>query len=272
MVKFMILSDTHNFDRESASPCPLTQPLPKVDVVLHCGDLTSVGGIASYKKALRMLGQFEAELKLVIAGNHDLSLDGDYWRSHPREGNDPTEHDQALAIMTGDLAKAAGVTYLEEGERTFMLQNGKTFKIFASPYQPEFCDWAFAYSRDEGERRWNIPKDVDIVMTHGPPEGVLDLCGNGHVGCKGLLEEVEWRTPLMHCFGHIHEGYGVERKIWGSPDDTHGELVTVSKAGVDGWNQDFKIAKGKSTLMVNAAIMDEKYRPVNAPWIVELPL
>lgn len=268
----MILSDTHNFEKNSVEPCPLTRPLPKVDVVLHCGDLTSVGGLSSYKKALRMLGEFDAELKLVIAGNHDLSLDGEYWKSHLDEDDDPAEHDEAMALMTGPLAKAAGVTYLQEGTHSFTLEDGRSFKIFASPYQPEFCDWAFGYPRSQAEERWKIAKDVDIVMTHGPPYGILDLCKDGHAGCKGLFEEVEWVAPLLHCFGHIHGGYGVERKIWGSPNDTDGAVVKVSKAGYEGGVEEIKIARGLSTLMVNAAIMDERYKPVNAPWIVELPL
>lgn len=95
MVKFMILSDTHNFDREEAEEsCPLAQPLPKVDVVLHCGDLTQIGGLSAYKEALRMLGDIEAELKLVIAGNHDISLDKEYWNSHLDEDDEPEEHDE----------------------------------------------------------------------------------------------------------------------------------------------------------------------------------
>lgn len=74
----MVLSDTHNFEKDSAKPCPLTQSMPKVDVLLHCGDLTRVGGLSAYKKALKMFEQFNAELKLVIAGNQDISLDGEY--------------------------------------------------------------------------------------------------------------------------------------------------------------------------------------------------
>lgn len=270
MAKFMILSDTHNFDKETAGPCPLTQALPKVDVVLHCGDLTSVGGLSSYKKALQMLGHFDAELKLVISGNHDLSLDGRYWQSHLDEDDDPDEHEKAVDIMTGPLAQAAGVTYLEEGTHNFTLKSGKSFKIFASPYQPEFCDWAFGYPRDEA--RWKIPENVDIVMTHGPPFEVLDYCRTGHAGCKSLLNEVQRRAPLMHCFGHIHGGYGVERKVWNASQETDGVVLKVSKTGCEGLADDFNITRGVSTLMVNAAIMDEGYKPVNAPWVVELPL
>lgn len=108
--------------------------MPKVDVVLHCGDLTQVGGLSAYKKALKMFEQFDAELKLVITGNHDISLDGEYRRTHLEEDDEPEEHDEAVEIMTGPLAKKAGVTYLNEGLHQFTLRNGTTFSIFVSPY------------------------------------------------------------------------------------------------------------------------------------------
>jgi hypothetical protein len=116
------------------------------------------------------------QLKLVIAGNHDISLDGEYWRTHLDDDDSPEEHDEAVAIMTGPLAKDAGITYLTEGTHTFTLKNGTTFSVFISPYQPECGEWAFDYPRSQdhfGEA--NIPKNVDIVMTHGPPAGCLDL-------------------------------------------------------------------------------------------------
>lgn len=75
LTTFLIISDTHNFQFDDAVG-PFRLPLPKVDVVLHCGDLTHCGGAASYKKALQMLSAIDAELELVIAGNHDLDLDG----------------------------------------------------------------------------------------------------------------------------------------------------------------------------------------------------
>ncbi|KAI5367805.1 Putative calcineurin-like phosphoesterase domain, ApaH type, metallo-dependent phosphatase [Septoria linicola] len=270
-VKFLVLSDTHNFD-ESADLCPLKHPMPAVDVVLHCGDLTSVGGASSYKKALRLLGSFDAQLKIVIAGNHDLDLDGHYWRAH-LDGDDKLEdHDNAIALMTGSEARANNITYLTEGPHTFTLRSGKSFKIFVSPYTPEFNDWAFGYKR--GETRWNIPDDVDIVMTHGPPFKVLDYSSvaKKHLGCETLLKEVERVKPLMHCFGHIHDGYGIAHHplSWWSVE---GDMaVAVSQAGTSKPRRELRIKRGESMLMVNAAVMNEDYQPKNAPWVIELPL
>ena len=126
--------------------------------------------------------------------------------------NDHPEHDDAVEIMTGQLAKEAGVTYLEEGLNAFTLKNGASFNIYTSPYQPEFCGWAFSYARDED--RFNHPEQVakgmkpiamnpipdffgvDILMTHGPPEDILDLTIHGpNVGCEALLRAASRARP-----------------------------------------------------------------------------
>lgn len=277
VVKFLILSDTHNFEN-TGERCALNQPMPKVDVVLHCGDLTSVGGISMYKRALKMLGDFDAELKLVIAGNHDLSLDGEYWRNNLDEDDDPEEHKKAVEVMTGPLAKAANVTYLTEGAYSFTLQNGASFKIFASPYSVLSPGWAFGHKR--GEARWNIPDDVDIVMTHGPPHGILDEVThrtNGtvkHLGCETLLEEIRRVRPLVHCFGHIHEGNDIKLQTWDRWHEGKKLIVQTRMAGRtrDANEMPYELVRGATTLMVSAAVMTEEYRPDNPPWLVELPL
>ncbi|KAL9597824.1 MAG: hypothetical protein Q9219_004901 [cf. Caloplaca sp. 3 TL-2023] len=148
-----------------------------------------------------MLGTVNAELKLVIAGNHDLELDGPYWTSLRNEdGNleDPNDRDEAVALMKGSYAAAeAGVVFLDEWTFSFKLKSGAVSEIYASPYTPAFGDWAFAYARDEdrfsGPGQFGvgiasmainpIPSDVDIVMTHGPAKEILDFCPQGHVGC-----------------------------------------------------------------------------------------
>lgn len=115
---FMILSDTYNLTLND--PGPLVNPLPEVDVVLHCGGLTPGGGIDNYKKAIEMLDRIPAELKLVIAGSRDLSLDSKFWEEHTAPGTcdcDPEESTKALAIMA--QAKNMNIHYLEEGKHEF---------------------------------------------------------------------------------------------------------------------------------------------------------
>lgn len=190
-----------------------------------------------------------------------------------------------MEVMKGDLAKKAGVIYLEEGTHSFTLDNGAKLRIYASPYTPEFCDWAFAYRRHQD--RFNdtqdvfpghvpialnpIPRrgEVDIVMTHGPPKGILDECPQGNVGCPNLLRAITTARPLLHCFGHIHEGSGAILMDWNSSSNacTQGELANTFPEPL---KQD--IVPGESTLMVNAAINDGANVPTNAPWIVDLLL
>jgi len=125
------MSDTHDQDLFPASDTThaFREPLPKADVLLHCGDLTMVGGLDEYRRTLRMLSKVDAELKLVIAGNHDLSLDKDYWENSRNRHDDPDDHDKAVEIWKGDAAKKAGVTYLEEGTHTFTLKSGVSFTV-----------------------------------------------------------------------------------------------------------------------------------------------
>ena len=296
---FLVVSDTHDLEFTAGPSQPLQRPTPKTDVFLHCGDLTQVGGISSFKKALKMIGDIEAELKLVIPGNHDLELDGPFWaaqRNEEGEPEDPEDHDLAVKAMTGPLAREAGVICLNEGTHSFTLKSGAKFKIYASPYTPAFCDWAFAYEHNQD--RFNgphqvadgatstaanpIPDNVDIVMTHGPPRGILDWCPQGNVGCPNLLQAIRRVKPMMHCFGHIHESYGVEIIDWN--DATTEEPTRENEAlhryhGVDAPENPYpqpivwkKRGQGHQMLAVNAAIMTGGNKPENAPWLISLNL
>ncbi len=263
--------------------------MSKVDVLLHCGDMTNVGGSSSFKNVLKMLGAINAEKKLVIAGNHDLDLDEEYWRNSLQEGDDPEkvknehleEHATAMGIMTGNLAAEAGVTYLEEGTHTFTLKNGARFTVYASPYQPEFNKWAFSYERKED--RFNLPgrvaegvksiarnpvadfPGVDIMMTHGPPRGILDKCEQGNMGCENLLQAAVRARPRLYCFGHIHEGYGSKLITWEN-------MNQESQINLYPEPNTSRIIFGRETLMVNAAIRDGKNLANNAPWLIDLEL
>lgn len=296
---FLILSDTHNFEFTAGTSQPFHLPTPKTDVLLHCGDLTQVGGISSFKQALQTLSLIPAELKLVIPGNHDLELDKTFCLSsqHDEEGVpvDAKDHDLAVEIMTGALAKEAGVTFLNEGTYAFTLKNGAKFSIYVSPYTPTFNNWAFAYSPNED--RFNapnqvandgitsiatnpIPDNVDIIMTHGPPHGILDYCPQGSVGCPNLLEAVRRVKPLMHCFGHIHEGYGVEVVDWKKGVAAPRKNEAVHRFFEDEGSENenpypgvFRWEEGKGkTLAVNASVMTGEGRLENKPWLVRINL
>jgi predicted phosphodiesterase len=294
-VKFLIVSDTHD-----------TEPnLPQCDVLLHCGDLTEDGSPASLKKALKAIGKANAGLKLVIAGNHEISLDKSYYLS---EGGSEKDYAEAYALVSSDEGSEAsknGVTFLEEGTHTFTLKSGVTFTIYASPYTPKYGASAFQYQSDEdrfniatstpkwaknvGTEKSVIPMDVDVVMTHGPPKYLLDATADGRsAGCEHLRRALARVRPRLHCFGHIHRGYGAQRIEYDdmkTPEDDPDCIISLPKEWV-GKNQAkrkgyanlppnsreaFHEDKGQ-TLMVNAAVLDKNDEPGNAPWMVELEL
>jgi len=289
--RFLIISDTHDFKfDETKGPF---QDLPSnIDVVLHCGDLTQVGGASEYKRALKMLAAIPAELKLVIAGNHDLSLDPEYWKTvdEDEQDDEKEDHKGALEIMTGEVAKAAGLTYLTEGMHTFTLKNGAKFALYASPYQPKFGDWAFNYENNED--RFNSVENtaagttsiaqnpvpdypgVHVVMTHGPPKGILDDTVHGHLGCGSLLHALKRCRPRLHCFGHIHEGYGANLITWKEDNDDEANFSILKKEVKIKCYPDSNKADdttGKETLAINAAILDGN-NPTNDPWVIDLQL
>jgi predicted MPP superfamily phosphohydrolase len=105
--RVLIISDTHGYELVGT---------PDADVVLHCGDLIENGIPEDYEKAIRMLGRINAELKVVIAGNHDLTLDRKFFKS---KGGDMSEHQRSLNLWQGSLAKEMKVTLLDEGTHTF---------------------------------------------------------------------------------------------------------------------------------------------------------
>jgi predicted phosphodiesterase len=288
-VRFLILSDTHD--------CVLSS-LPECDVVLHCGDLTEDGSPASITAALQMLGKVNAELKLVIAGNHEISLDKEYYLA---EGGQPAKYEESRALVFGpdSEAKRNGVTYLDEGIRKFELRSGATFRIYTSQWTPKYGSSAFQYPTSED--RFNstspawannvateqslIPNDVDIIMTHGPPKYVLDDTGDGgSAGCEHLRRAIARVKPRIHCFGHVHRGYGAQRiRFDTSKKDGTDSIVPLSKEWV-GKNQAKKkgyaslppssaeaFRTSQQTLMINAAIENEE-EGNNMPWLVDLDL
>jgi Icc-related predicted phosphoesterase len=94
------------------------------------------------------------------------------------------------------------------------------FKIWGTPYVPRYGDWAFMKPRSEMMKKvWDfMPNDTDILVTHTPPQGVLDATSSyiynpeanirvktlENVGCKSLAKKVFQIEPKIHCFGHIH--------------------------------------------------------------------
>lgn len=137
--RILVLSDTHN-----ALPFPSTQehafrePLPPADVVLHAGDLTMTGKIWEYERAIKLLEGIDAKLKIVIAGNHDLTLHREFFEDPNsnaryfmglRKSEGESLPGQARELWTGQRAAKAGIKYVEEGVSTFEVGNGAKLTV-----------------------------------------------------------------------------------------------------------------------------------------------
>ena len=145
--KILIVSDTHavNFAGYPSNPEKVIfkPPFPKADVALHCGDLTNSGRLREFSRTIDTLAEIDAELKLIIAGNHDLCLDDDYMRHHghrwlsglsgsrrkekEKEKNEETKF--CKAILSAEETKRKGIRFLDEGLHRFSLRNGSELKV-----------------------------------------------------------------------------------------------------------------------------------------------
>ena len=211
--KIVFISDTHSY----------TPEIPEGDILIHSGDYSSGLGTKKHlRDFLEWLESMEDKFDRIIfiAGNHDF-----YCETNPDGAKRLV--DQTNIIMLND----SGIEI--DG-----------IKIWGSPISPEFCSWAFNRKRgDQIQKHWDlIPNDTDILITHGPPYGILDECryhnGNPHQGCENLKNEVVNRIkPKIHCFGHIHEAYG-EKHI----NNIH---------------------------FINASTCNLSYYPINKPIVVE---
>ncbi len=161
------------------------------------------------------LDEIPAEAVVGIAGNHDFGL----------------ELPHAMRDLEG-----LRWTYLRDNSTTI-----GGLEIYGTPWVPALPNWAFhASDRALYARADAIPKDMDILLTHGPPRGYRDgipyFSGSQHVGDIPLMERLvaldeAGEAPSVVICGHIHEAFGVENM---------GDITVI-----------------------NAAFVDEKYEPVN---------
>lgn len=191
--------------------------LSKADAIVHCGDLTNRGHATEAVAFMNWFEQLPYKYKVFIAGNHDFIFEGD------------------STFIQGEI-KGRDFIYLEDsGVRL------EGFNFYGSPWQPWFFDWAFNLERGpEIAKKWSmIPDDTDILITHGPPKGILDKTLAGvAVGCYDLLQKIHVVRPKIHAFGHIHEGYGIREYC--------------------------------NTEFVNASICTRSYDPINKAIVVEV--
>ena len=215
------ISDTHTKHTE------LNGQLPGGDLLIHAGDIMNSGrnsnDISDFCKWFDGIDNYDH--KIFIAGNHDRMFE-----DTPRKAMEIVNSYKSIDYLQDD--------WIEVGNDESMA------KIYGSPWQPWFHDWAFnlpkggpgLYSKWEA-----IPKDTDILITHGPPQDHLDISGppynEPHLGCALLREKVDNQPPKIHVFGHIHGSYG------------------------------YKFHNG--THFINASVLNERYEQVNKPLTID---
>jgi Icc-related predicted phosphoesterase len=217
--RFLVIADTHGVQY-----LPDTKPLQPIDVLIHCGDITEDSQLPEYQTAIDLLSQIDAPLKLIIPGNHDFTLDTPTYQQLLHKSRKRRDFSKLLQSLgqPGDarrlfdnVKKQHHIHYLDEGTHRFPLPNGALLTVYASPYTPAFGTPGFQYKAQESHD-FAIPDDADVVVTHGPPRGVLDRswASGVHVGSAELFAAVARAKPRLHCFGHIHEGWGAEVVSW----------------------------------------------------------
>lgn len=212
------ISDTHSLHNNIN--------LPGGDLIIHAGDFSSRGYKHELKNFLKWFSKLNYDEKIFISGNHDWNF------------QDNPEISKNLV----NEYKEKGIIYLQD-DHTYIGDYPDLIKIYGTPWQPFFLNWAFNLPRNgqELKNKWdNIPQDTDILITHGPPFGHLDkvINKNDNLGCELLNNRVNTIKPKIHIFGHIHTGYG------------------------------YKLSNG--THFINASVLNEQYyikhNPITIDW------
>lgn len=177
------ISDTHG------KHGMLTKDLPGGDVLIHAGDISNIGGYEEIKAFIKWFDSLNYKYKIFIAGNHDFGLQDNF-------------------SLIECIIDESSVYYLENDG----VELGGV-RFYGTPVQPKFNNWAFNYTTKQQTMYYSlIPENTDVLITHCPPMGILDVVkeGNGlNLGSSALTESVYRVKPKLHVFGHIHSSNGV---------------------------------------------------------------
>lgn len=186
--------------------------MPDGDVLVFAGDMMNSGyHVSELNSFVDWFKALPHKHKVVIAGNHD----------------------RILETYGADKFEFKGCHYLIDSGCVI-----DGYEFWGSPYTPEFCNWAFNVPRGQLYKHWDlIPNSTDVLLTHGPPYGILD---GPRLGCQELPVRLEETSIIRHIFGHIHGGYG--KMINGG-------------MGIDHYN---------------VSICDEQYRPIHPCTIIDV--
>ncbi|RBP35197.1 Icc-related predicted phosphoesterase [Roseimicrobium gellanilyticum] len=175
MPSLCIISDTHKKHRQVT--------IPPCDILIHAGDFCSFqhGDSETLEDVDIWFAESPAKQVVCIGGNHDFMLQSREFRF-------------AQAILLED-----SVVELEG------------LSIYGSPWVPELPGFAYYADPEMLMEKWKaIPTGIDILVTHTPPHGILDVPSSGqiHLGCTHLSDELKRIQPRLHVFGHVHAAHG----------------------------------------------------------------
>lgn len=178
MLRLVLISDTHELHRELE--------VPEGDILIHAGDFTIFSkSLRAIEDFNRWLGELPHRYKVVVPGNHEFFLEADPSRRSLLSN---------ATVLINETAEIAGV------------------RIWDSPTTPLYGG-AFGMSSADDRRRLyaRIPQETDVLITHGPPFGILDAtpCSELHSGNRELFDAVTRVRPRLHIFGHIHGANGI---------------------------------------------------------------
>ena len=222
------LSDTHNKHKIIEERFGI----PQCDVIIHAGDFTMLGFEDEVTDFFDWYSALPIPNKVVVAGNHEIFFDPTAKTKYEKG----RKFNRITTLNPRDIVPD-NVVYLENESAVV---NG--IRMYGSPYQPELYDWAFNLRRGLPlEACWDlIPDDVELLITHCPPLGHLDVNPKGeNTGCADLkIRSFNLKQLKMHVFGHIHTSRGI---------DISGGITYI-----------------------NASNLDDNYRPVYKPLVFDL--
>jgi predicted phosphohydrolase len=250
-ITIVCVSDTHN----------KTPTVPDGDIFLHAGDFTRTGTFEELQDQLYWIETLPHQHKIVIAGNHDFILDRKLIESFPK-------HISVKEGYSRVNLDWGSITYLENSSTTVTVR-GRKVNIFGCPLTPKSGNWAFQYPPMQDVWKGLIPDGTDVLLTHGPPKGHLDVYGTSR-GCEWLTRELWNKKPRLVVFGHIHAGHGIESLDWGFVQRLYDQLV-VGDAGLLAvilmafaqladkiWYMLSRIPKQGTSTFINAAVVKGK--------------
>jgi hypothetical protein len=186
-MKILHISDTHGFHEMFPR-----ERFNDIDVIVHSGDCSNWKDPYRNEHEVRAFLAWYRDVpikhKIYVAGNHDTSI-------------------ERRMITKKDFIDN-GIIYLENEE---VVING--IKFWGSPHTPTCGDWAFMKKRETINKVWEtIPKDTDVLITHGPPKGVRDCSFDRDkklefCGCSALMKKIFNMKDILKLslFGHIHD-------------------------------------------------------------------